>query len=279
MSASLADRLAAALGAAVTGLERVRGGSINQTFRATTARGPVFVKTHGRPPPGFFAAEAEGLRRMAAAAPTLRVPAVLAVEDDMLALEWLEPGRARWEDAGRMLAALHAVTGASFGLERDNFMGDLPQSNAAPSRPTFACFFRERRLAPLASRLPTRTRARLDRLDLDRLLTEPDRPRLVHGDLWSGNLYHAAIGPTFIDPALAFGHPEQDLAMSRLFGGFPTAFEAAYREAAGWPARADDEFPRRLAVLQLYPLLVHLHLFGEGYLPDIEAIIDDCLDS
>ncbi|MFO0747415.1 MAG: fructosamine kinase family protein [Myxococcota bacterium] len=265
------ERVEAALGARVTAMQAVAGGSINRAWRATTDAGPVFVKSHASPPPGFFAAEADGLRRIAAAG--VRAPVVLAVGDDFLALEWLEPGRPRWEDAGRALATLHAATGERFGLERDNVMGAVPQSNAAASDATFATFFRERRLEPLAMRLPSRARARLDRLDLGAILTEPDRPRLVHGDLWSGNLLHAAIGPVLIDPAVHYGHPEQDLAMSRLFGGFAPAFEAAYREAAGWPARADVDFPRRLAALNLYPLLVHLHLFGDGYLPDIEATL------
>lgn len=270
-AADLRARIEAAIGARIASVAPVSGGSICRAFRADTTAGPLFVKTRPHPPQGFFAAEADGLARLGQAGS--RAPRVVSVGDDHLALAWLEPARPRWEDAGRALAALHAHRGRAFGLEVSNFMGAVPQDNGPASGPTFATFFRERRLEPLAHRLPARLRARLERLDLAAILTEPDAPRLVHGDLWSGNLYHAADGPTLIDPAIHYGHPEQDLAMTALFGGFPATFYAAYREAAGLTSRADADQARRLAVLNLYPLLIHLHLFGDGYLPEIEATL------
>lgn len=259
------------LGVKVLAAHAVAGGSINDAYRLDTDAGPIFVKTQRSPPAGFFAAEADGLARLGV---VVRVPRVLGVADTWLALEWLDPGPPRFEAAGRALALVHQQRGARFGLARDNFMGAVPQANTAASRPTFATFFRERRLDPLAGDLPAHVRRRLDALHLEDVLSEPDGPRLVHGDLWSGNLLHAAIGPVFVDPAVHYGHPEQDLAMTRLFGGFAPAFEAAWRETFGQPTRADEEFPRRVAALNLYPLLVHVRLFGGGYIRAIEAALD-----
>jgi len=239
------------------------------TRTRTPAGRDVFVKRLDRIE---AAVEARGLAVMAAAG--VRVAEVVEVQDDALVLAWLEPGPARWEDAGRMLARLHAVTGERHGLDHDNFMGRVPQANTPASDPSFVTFFRERRLAPLAHLLPSALRRRLDALRLEDILTEPDRPRLVHGDLWSGNLVHAAAGPTYIDPAITFAHPEVDLAMTRLFGGFPPAFEAAWREALGPAAGARDDLGRRIDALQLYPLLIHVRLFGDGYLTDIEDRLD-----
>ncbi|MCC6623870.1 MAG: fructosamine kinase family protein [Deltaproteobacteria bacterium] len=216
--------------------------------------------------------EARGLALMAAAG--VRVPEVVDVRHGALVLAWLERGPARWEEAGRMLAALHAVTAERHGLDHDNFMGRVPQDNRPASDATFATFFRERRLEPLAHLLPAPLRRRLDALPLEDVLAEPDRPRLVHGDLWSGNLVHAADGPTFIDPSVWFGHPEVDLAMTRLFGGFPPAFEAAWREALGPAAGSLGDLDRRIDLLQLYPLLIHVRLFGGGYLADVEDRLD-----
>lgn len=274
--ASLVTRVASALGLTPGACTSVSGGSINATFRLETSVGPVFVKHHSAPPRtasgiGFFAAEADGIARLAVA---VTVPRVLAVMEDALVLEWIPPGpraRASEEVAGRALARLHAQHGERFGLDADNFMGALPQDNRAPSRPDFVTFFRERRLEPLAHHLPSRLRQRLERLPLDALLTEPPAPSLVHGDLWSGNLYHGARGPVFIDPAVAYGHPEQDLAMTRLFGGFSEHFYAAYREASGQVF--DRALEERLELLNLYPLLVHVALFGGHYVHEVEAIL------
>jgi len=275
-SAALAERAARALGVTPGACTPVSGGSINVALRLETPNGPVFVKHHPAPPRtpsgvGFFAAEADGLARLALVVP---VPRVLAVLEDALVLEWIAPAprtRASEAAAGEALAQLHAQRGATFGLDVDNFMGALPQDNRAPSRPDFATFFRERRLAPLAHHLPTRLRLRLDRLPVDALLTEPAAPTLVHGDLWGGNLHHGASGPVFIDPAVAYGHPEQDLAMTRLFGGFSEAFYDAYRARSG--VVFDRDLDDRLQILNLYPLLVHVALFGGHYVHEVESIL------
>ncbi len=261
-------------------LRNVAGGSINQAFRAETADGPVFVKHLPRAPPGFFAAEADGLVRLA---PHVKTPRVIAVLDEGLVLEWLDSAptgrsgvlRAQAElgrghqmaCAGRALARLHEVRGERFGLERDNFMGAVPQDNRAASDATFGTFFRERRIAPLLSHLPRELGIRLEAM---RWVLDESQPTLIHGDLWSGNVLMGAE-PVFIDPAVCFGHPEQDLAMTRLFGGFGDAFYDAYREASG--CVFDRDFEDRIAQLTLYPLLVHVALFGGSYVADVRRIV------
>ena len=99
---------------------------------------------------------------------------------------------------------------------------------------------------------------------------EPEAPARLHGDLWGGNLHVDEQGaPCLIDPAVYGGHREMDLAMMRLFGGFGERVFAAY----------DEAFPRlsghaeRVALCQLYPLLVHVNLFGGGYLRSLEQAL------
>ncbi len=280
---SLSTRLEQTLGCTLGRVTRLSGGSINEAFRVDTATGPLFVKHHTNPPraprPGslaFFSAEADGLGRLACA---LRTPRVIAVLDDALVLEWIPPAArtlASEAAAGHALAALHGHHGDHFGLTVDNFMGALPQDNRTPTAPTFATFFRERRLDPLAHHLPLALRHRLDALPLDRLLTEPVAPTLIHGDLWSGNLLYGDVAatptPVFIDPAVSYGHPEQDLAMTHLFGGFTDTFYAAYREHSS--VVFDRALSTRLELLTLYPLLVHVALFGGSYLRDTAAILE-----
>ncbi|HEU0053290.1 MAG TPA: fructosamine kinase family protein [Longimicrobium sp.] len=288
LRASVEARLGRTLAASPVG-----GGCISHAARVETADGPVFLKHNAEAPPGLFAAEADGLRALrAAAGDALRVPEVIAVHDSMesgdgddapawIALEWLEPapsGRGHSGRLGRGLAHLHrAPVDGRWGWARDNFIGALPQSNA-PS-PAWPAFWRDRRLAPQldlarrAHRLPG-TEGEWERL-LDRLpdllaAGDEDGASLLHGDLWSGNVMATAGGPALIDPAAYRGHREADLAMAELFGGFDAAFHAAYREA--WPLLPGYAEARR-GVYQLYYLLVHVNLFGGGYVAQTAAAL------
>jgi fructosamine-3-kinase len=67
--------------------------------------------------------------------------------------------------------------------------------------------------------------------------------------------------PCVIDPAVYFGHREVDLAMTRLFGGFDNRFFDSYNDT--FPLLAGYE--ERLDIYNLYPLLVHVNLFGGSY--------------
>lgn len=256
----------------------VGGGCINHGARVETADGPVFLKYNPQSPAGMFPAEAHGLDRLREQAAELVVPRVIAhAEADgdapaWLALEWLEPaGRSPefQERLGRGLAQMHrAAVDPSWGWEQDNFIGSLAQQNAPAD--TWPGFWRDRRLGPQldlarrTGRLPGRE-ADWDRL-FDRLPAilrpaDEDGPSLLHGDLWSGNVLPATAGPALIDPATYRGHREVDLAMADLFGGFGDRFHAAYREV--WPLQPGYE--ARRPVYQLYYLLVHVNLFGDGY--------------
>jgi len=111
-------------------------------------------------------------------------------------------------------------------MDRDNFIGLLPQSNA--TLPDWASFYRERRLEPQLHMAALRGRASaavqrgFERLfaRMPSILGTAEPPARLHGDLWGGNVYVEARGaPCLIDPAVYGGHREVDLAMLRLFGG------------------------------------------------------------
>ena len=279
LPAVVAELVEATTGHAPTGAQAVGGGCINQAARITTPTGPVFAKWRSGSPAGFFEVEADGLSRLAAT-DTVRVPTVLGFRDGgacgAIALSWIPAaptGTQALADAGRSLALLHAKRGLAPGLDRDNVIGALPQANAAHPGEGWPAFFRRQRIEALAGALGAGVRRKLDAFDFTRFVGDPDGGcALVHGDLWSGNLVCDRAGRGWlVDPAVYAGHPEVDLAMTRLFGGFGPAFYDAYQEVAG---PLDREWTDRSEVLNLYPLLVHVHLFGGGYEGQVEAVLD-----
>ena len=260
----------------------VFGGDINQAAQIRFKDGEtLFVKWNRKADGDFFQAEAHGLRTLAAAE-AIRVPAVYAVGSNpaFLAMEWIEPYNGYPTDEfaerlGHELAALHRCTADGFGLDTDNYIGSLPQPNT--QEPGWVAFYREHRIgAQMAiardlGRLPKAREALLTRLQdwLNVFLDDATIvPALLHGDLWSGNSLVAASGePVLIDPATYYGHREVDLAMTELFGGFSPRFYAAYNEV--YPL---EGYEQRRQLYQLYPLLVHMNLFGEGYAARVDAI-------
>jgi fructosamine-3-kinase len=290
MTPDLRRAIATRLGREVTTARALHGGDIHSAFRVELGGGEVlFVKSSSGAPQGMFTEEARGLDWLRSA-DSLRIPAVIAVADEaqgprFLALEFLEPGRHEStfdERLGRGLAALHRAGAPGYGFDHDNYVGSLPQSNRTHS--TWPAFYREERLLPLVRRaidrrvLAASAAASFDRLfgRLESLVGPAEPPSRLHGDLWAGNLHADDRGqPCLIDPAVYGGHREIDLAMMRLFGGFGERVFDAYREA--WPLAAGYE--TRIALYQLYPLLVHVNLFGGGYAGSALRALDDALSS
>lgn len=279
MDASVRAAVREALGE-VASARPIGGGDINDAFEVKLASGArIFVKTNARAAPTMFPREAEGLEWLAEPG-ALRVPKVLAVSPRFLALELIEPGRpARDHDErlGRGLAAIHRAGADRFGWPRDNFIGSLPQDNRRED--DWPTFYARRRIEPqLRMAVDAGRASRAMQGGLSRLCERmPDRvgpaepPSRLHGDLWGGNCHTASDGaPVLIDPAVYGGHREVDLAMMQLFGGFSARVFDAYREA--WPLA--DGWRERVPLYQLYPLLVHVCLFGGSYVDSVERALD-----
>lgn len=287
--ATLAAALSELLDAEVADVQRIAAGDICHAWRAELAGGGrLFVKSPRRPLPGMTRAEAEGLRWLSAAA-ALRVPAprgAFEAEDGrraLLVMEWIEVGAAAVDFAdllGRGLADLHRSGSAGFGHSADNYIGALPQSNTPHD--SWSEFYASERLEPqlrlardagrLSASFLGRVQTRLD--DLAQVTGPEEPPARLHGDLWSGNCIADANGvPCLVDPAVYGGHREMDLAMMRLFGGFSERVFDAYAEAYPLAAGARERVP----LYQLYPLLVHLNLFGGGYRDSVVQAFDTIL--
>jgi fructosamine-3-kinase len=275
----LEEAVARVTGSAVRSSRAVSGGDINSAHEMTLTDGRVvFVKSNSVADPTMFAAEARGLAWLAQAR-ALRVPEVLAVGETFLVLEAIAPARRRPdfdERLGRNLAALHRFGAPGFGLDHDNFIGRLPQSNTPAA--SWPDFYRSRRLEPQLrmardAGLSSSAMARgFDRLFavLDERVGPAEPPARLHGDLWGGNVIVDRNGAgCLIDPAVYGGHREIDLAMMRLFGGFGHHVFAAYEEA--WPLSPGSE--ERVPLYQLYFLMVHVNLFGGPYVAQAERAL------
>ncbi len=276
----------------------VGGGCIHKAWCLQTSDGErLFAKTNRAEQEPLLEAEAEGLRALAQYAPPgLRIPTPLALglagEEAVLVLPWLElargiPGSAAWATFGANLAHLHrrslerspGNTGdlQEFGWEDDNFIGQSAQINRWHG--SWGLFFTECRLGPQFRWLAAKGHpvAGADRL-LERLPNWLDgrnvEPCLVHGDLWSGN---GALldggGATVFDPATYRGDRETDLAMARLFGGFPEAFFKGYNDE--WPLK--EGWQVRKDLYNLYHLLNHANLFGGSYNNQAQKTVNSLL--
>lgn len=257
------------------------GGDINEVFYVQTSRHQYVVKCNKKDKfPAMFVKEAKGLRKLAQNG--VNTPQVAEVfeqgEYQLLILEHIEsehPAGLFWKNFGIALGNLHKNSEQYFGLTYPNYIGSLEQINE--KKPSWEAFFIENRIHPLVKM--AFDRELLDRKHIqwfDGFLTAypelipKEKPSLLHGDLWSGNLLCGQHQlPVFIDPAIYYGHREVDIAMTRMFGGFDNSYLNDYNEILplekGWEKRLDFH--------NLYPNLVHLVLFGKSYLSGIESVI------
>lgn len=263
-------------------LTPVGGGSINQTYKLTTGNQNWFIKFNSsKNLHGLFTKEKNGLHFLQKQN-SIRVPEVVDLkendESQLLILEWINqkaPTAKSWQLFGKKLAELHWVTATHFGFEEDNFMGSLHQPNNYYAK--WIDFFIENRLKPQVQLALTNHYLQPKQIELFEKLYqkipiffEDEKPSLLHGDLWNGNfLFDENVKPVIFDPAVYFGHRTMDLAMTKLFGGFDPLFYDTYNHYYPFP----KNFNQQAIICNLYPLLIHLNLFGSGYFSQVNSIL------
>ncbi len=273
------SRIAEALGAEVVQVAPLSGGQVGEALRCRLEDGrKVVAKTSPGTP---LEVEAAMLRYLKAHS-TLPVPEVLHVEDGLLVLAFVEGssavGPAAERDAGRLLAELHGVGAERFGLERDTLIGPFPLDNTWTA--SWPQFYAARRLLPMTAaahargRLPTADRLRVEHLaeSLPGRFDADPTPSLIHGDVWSGNvLARGDRIAAFLDPAIYYAHAEMELAFVDLFHTFGEAFYEVYKSVR--PIEPGYSRWRR-DLYQVFPLLVHVALFGGSYLTGLRARLE-----
>lgn len=261
--------------------ESISGGSINLTYKISANDYNYFVKINDKSVfKNGFKEEVLGLKFLklnGAITPKIILEGSFNSKI-YLVLSWIDKefqNNNFWKNFAHQLANLHQHKSNKFGLEYSNYMGQLLQKNSFFN--DFDNFFIENRLKPQVKiafdkKLLTKGDLRKFEYLYQQLPTifPKEEPSAIHGDLWSGNYISTANNKAvFIDPAVYYGHREIDLAMSLLFGGFSLNFYNAYQEI--YPL--EKEFNTRKDLYNLYPLLIHLNLFGNSYLQSIKTII------
>lgn len=264
-------------------VSKLTGGDINDVYEVIVPRGEYVVKVNDDEKfPGMLAYEAIGLATLAMSM-SVATPEVFecgAIDGkQFLVLEkiWtLDSVDKTWVQFGRDLAKMHRTSSENFGFESDNYIGSLVQKNEL--KKTWIEFLITQRLQPMLELAVNQGDVNyveskiFDSLfvKLDELIPR-EKPSLLHGDLWSGNFL---VGPAeeavLIDPAVYYGHREMDLAMMHLFGGFSPKVFDAYHEM--YPL--ENGWRKRIELNQLYPLLVHVNLFGRSYWDRVKKIVE-----
>lgn len=260
----------------------VSGGDINACFELKTNQGRLFAKVNDPVRyPRMFESEYSGLQLLRAKT-RFAVPEPLHVfsfnHHAVLLMEYLDffpSSSSFWDDFGIKLAEMHLVGGENFGLDSDNYIGSLPQKNTYAT--SWGDFFKESRILPMLQQ--ARESGLLNKKDekgLEQICSKlhaffpKEPPSLLHGDLWSGNAMSGPAGePIIFDPAVYYGHRYMDLGMTLLFGGFDQRMYHAYNEV--FPLSRDWEVGVQVA--NIYPLLVHLNLFGASYVSQLRTIV------
>jgi fructosamine-3-kinase len=262
----------------------ISGGCINQGYAISNGERSFFVKINQASQIAMFEAEILGLKQISATN-TIKVPQPICsgVTNNAcyLVLEWLQlggGGSKSWQQLGKDLAALHqAKCGEKFGWDINNTIGSTVQINTWADN--WVEFYTHQRLEHQFKlcRMKGAFFSQAEKLlaAIPKLLHGHQvKPSLVHGDLWGGNAGCTVDGiPVIYDPATYIGDREVDIAMTELFGGFPSAFYQGYQEV--YPLEAGYE--KRKTLYNLYHILNHFNLFGGGYKSQANSMISQLL--
>jgi len=274
------EELSEALGQDVKHLELLKQGQIGDIYIARVEDQSYVVKRSEEREK--LAIEAHMLKDLHEA--RIRVPNVIFSKGSFLVLEQIQTidqSKTTQEmEAAKLLSRLHSVTNESrmYGYYYDTTIGPFPQKNEQ-TQYNWTLFLGQMRIMPMArycydkGKIPKLILERLEVLCRDlykRIDMSTIYPSLLHGDVWSGNVLFENKGACLIDPAIYYGDREMELAFILLFGTFGEPFFHAYEEIH---PLSDDFYESKVPLYQIYPLLVHIALYGGSYVGELERTL------
>jgi fructosamine-3-kinase len=276
----LKERLSQTLDKEVQSIDFFTQGQIGDIYRVHTVDESYILKTSQ--PSDKLTIEANMLQDINKY--DIAVPKVYAFSETYLLLEFIEEkGLGKEEEelaAAKVLTDLHSVTNESrmYGYYYDTTIGPFMQHNEQ-TQYNWTLFLGQMRIMPMAricydkgevskqmlERLECLCRDLYKRIDMSSIT-----PSLLHGDLWGGNILYNIKGAVLIDPAIYFGDREMELAFILMFNTFGETFFNAYREVH---PLSEDFYETKVPLYQIYPLLVHVALYGSTYTGQLEQIL------
>ncbi|MBD3790924.1 MAG: fructosamine kinase family protein [Campylobacterales bacterium] len=276
------EKLSQLLDSEVSDFLYLSAGQIGDIYQARLHGEPVVIKTTAEERDDLLI-EARMLQDLREEG--LRVPHVIASAREALVLEYIEPcnnpAYERESEAAKALASLHRVTNDSrmYGYYYNTTIASFTQNNEQ-TQYNWGLFLSQMRILPMAKwcyergvlerslleRLEALCSGLYRRIDMSRIT-----PSLLHGDLWNGNLLYEKNGPCFIDPAIYFGDREMELAFILLFHTFGERF---FKEYTALHPLSEDFYETKVALYQIYPLLVHIALYGGGYTGELKLRLE-----
>jgi len=214
----------------------------------------------------------------------IAVPKVYDATQTHLLLEYIEESKqtkcTQEIEAAKVLSALHTVSNESrmYGYYYDTSIASFSQKNEQ-TQYNWTLFLGQMRILPMAKicydkgQISKQMIERLEGLCRDlyiRIDMLTITPSLLHGDLWSANILFNMNGATVIDPAIYFGDKEMELAYILLFDTFGETFFREYEEVH---PLSDDFYKVKVPLYQIYPLLVHVALYGGSYVGQLEQVL------
>lgn len=276
------EKLSQLLDSGVSELSYLAAGQIGDIYQARLHGQPVVIKTTSEERDDLLV-EARMLQDLAQNG--LRVPQVIASAEEVLILEYIEPcrdpGYDREIEAATALASLHQVTNESrmYGYYYNTTIASFTQNNEQ-TQYNWGLFFSQMRILPMAKLCYERgalEKSLLDRLEAlcsglyRRIDMSEITPSLLHGDIWSGNILYEKSGVCFIDPAIYFGDREMELAFILFFHTFGEHFFEEYTKVHPLSV---DFYETKVSLYQIYPLLVHVALYGGGYVGELKQRLE-----
>jgi len=274
------EKLSEALGQEAESLQFLQQGQIGGIYKASVEGKSYLVKTSEQKEK--LAIEARMLQDLHEA--DIRVPKVLLSKETFLVLEYIDSVRqdnhAQETEAAKLLSRLHSVTNENrmYGYYYDTTIGPFDQINEQ-TQYNWTLFLGQMRLMPMArycydqGRISKEIMERLQGLCRDlykRIDMSTVYPSLLHGDIWSGNVLFEKNGACLIDPAIYYGDREMELAFILLFNTFGERFFEVYKEVH---PLSEDFYESKVPLYQLYPILVHVALYGGSYTGQLEQLL------
>ena len=276
----LKDRLQTVLDKEIYSIDFFTQGQIGDIYKVHTIDESYILKTSQ--PSDKLTIEANMLEDMNNY--DIAVPKVYDVTETHLLLEYIEETKqancTQEIEAAKVLTALHSVTNESrmYGYYYDTSIASFSQKNEQ-TQYNWTLFLGQMRIMPMAricydkgaiskqivERLEGLCRELYKRIDMSMIT-----PSLLHGDLWGGNILFNKNGAVLIDPAIYYGDKEMELAFILLFNTFGETFFDAYQKVH---PLSEDFYETKVPLYQIYPLLVHVALYGSTYTGQLEQTL------